>query len=129
MSFFVFIFDAIFGGSCFFVFQEARGFLRNLDVFIVVPLINSTGLAIVAESDLRCDKFLSEKGCRHKLVVSTSFCYCLLNVSSVSTSLKYTATVFWVIKALWVCLRLYGSTKFLTLVFMFLKYVIFCVYP
>ena len=49
------------------------GLLRNLDVFIVVPFINSTKLAIVAEDDLRCGDFLSEESCRHKLVVSTSF--------------------------------------------------------
>ena len=35
--------------------------LRNLDVFIVVPFINSYGLAIVAEADLHCDDFFSEK--------------------------------------------------------------------
>ena len=76
-------------------------FLRDLDVFIVDPFINSTGLAIVAEADLRCGDFLSEKIC-HKLVVSTSFWSWLLNVSSVWTSLKLTATIFWVFNALWV---------------------------
>ena len=30
-------------------------------MFIVVPFIISTGLAIVAEADLRCGEFLSEK--------------------------------------------------------------------
>ena len=72
-------------------------------MFIVVPFINSTGLAIVAEADLRCGDFLSEKNFRHKLVVSTSFWSWLLNVSSVLTSLKYTATSFWIVNALWVC--------------------------
>ena len=43
------------------------------------------------------------KSCRHKLVVSTSFWYWLLNVSSVQTSLKYTATIFWVANEMWVC--------------------------
>ena len=37
---------------------------------------------------------LSEKSCRHKLVVFTGFWPWLLNVSSVLTSLKYTATIF-----------------------------------
>ena len=41
-------------------------------LFIVVPFISSTGLAIVAEADLSCVNFLPEKSC-HKLVVSTSF--------------------------------------------------------
>ena len=72
-------------------------------MFIAVPFINSTGLAIVTEADLRCGDFLSEKICRHKLVVSTSFWYWLLNVSSVLTFLKYTATVFLIVNALWVC--------------------------
>ena len=72
-------------------------------MFIVVQFISSTGLAIIAEADLRCGEFLSEKSCRHKLVVSTSFWYWLLNVSSVLTSLKYTATICWVANALLVC--------------------------
>ena len=64
-------------------------------MFLVVPFISSTGLAIVAGADLRCGDFLSEKNC-HKLVVSTSFWswLWLLNVSSVLTSLKNTATFF-----------------------------------
>ena len=84
-------------------FRTVCGYLRILDVFIVVPFINSSGLAIVAEAVLRCGEFLSEKNCRHKLVVSTSFWYWLLNVSSVLTSLKYTATIFWIVNALWIC--------------------------
>ena len=62
-------------------------------MFIVAPFIDSTDLAIVAEADLSCGDFLSEESC-HKLVVSTSFWSWLLNVSSVLTSLKYTATFF-----------------------------------
>ena len=46
--------------------------------------------------------FLFEKSC-HKLVVSTSFWSLLLNVSSVLTSLKYAALLFWFVNALWVC--------------------------
>ena len=72
-------------------------------MFIVVPFINYPGLAIVAEADLRCGDFLSEESCRHKLVVSTSFWSWLLNVSSVLTSLKYAALLFWFVNALWVC--------------------------
>ena len=63
-------------------------------MFIAVPFIESSGLAIVAEADLRCGDFLSEESCPHKLVVSTSFWSWLLNISSVLTSLKYTATFF-----------------------------------
>ena len=73
-------------------------------MFVVVPILNSTGLAIVAEVDLRCgDFFLSEKSCCHKLVLSTSFCSWLLNASSFLTSLKYAALLFLFINALWVC--------------------------
>ena len=72
-------------------------------MFVVVPILNSTDLATVAEADLLCDNFLSEKSCRNKLVVSTSFWSWLLNVSSVLTSLKNTAIFFWVFNALWFC--------------------------
>ena len=72
-------------------------------MFIVVPFINSTGLAIVAEVDFRCGDFLSKESCRHKLVVSTSFWSWLLNASSVLTSLKYAALLFSFVNALWVC--------------------------
>ena len=92
-------------------------------MFIIIPFISSTGLAIVAEADLLCGNFLSEKRCRHNLVVSTSFWSWLLNVSSVLRSLKYTATFF----GLLMHCRVHASTRFLFLVFMFLKYVFFCV--
>ena len=68
--------------------------VKCLDEFIIVPFVKSTRLAIVAEVNLRCGNFLTKKSCRHKLVVSTSFWTWLLNVSSVFTSLKYTATLF-----------------------------------
>ena len=68
---------------------------KNLDVFIVVPFLNSTRLKIVAEADLRCGSFfLSETNCRYKLVVSTSFWSWLLNVSSNLTTKKHTTTTF-----------------------------------
>ena len=63
-------------------------------MFVVVPILNSTDLATVAEADLLCDNFLSEKSCRNKLVVSTSFWSWLLNVSSVLSPLKYIAIFF-----------------------------------
>ena len=65
----------------------ASGWYYHFDVLNFIHLISSTGLAIVAEVDLRCGDFLFEKSC-HKLVVSTSFLSRLLNVSSVLTSLK-----------------------------------------
>ena len=42
-------------------FRTVCCMLRNLDVFIDVPFINSTRLAIVAAVDLRCGDFWSEK--------------------------------------------------------------------
>ena len=79
------------------------GELRSFDEFIDVPIINSTGLAIVAEEDLLCGNFLSKKSCRHKLVVSTRFLSWRLNAYSVLTSLKCAVLLFWVVNALWVC--------------------------
>ena len=93
MSISVFVLDAIFCGTFFSFSRTVCDLLRNLDVINVVQLINSTGLLIVAEADLRCGDFLSEKTC-HKLVNSTSFWSWLLNNFSVLTSLKYTATFF-----------------------------------
>ena len=62
MSFFVFILDVIFCGTYIFsFFRTLCGLLSHLDVFIVAPFISSTGLAIVAEANLRCDDILSEK--------------------------------------------------------------------
>ena len=89
-------------GVIFFSFlRTVCDLLRNLDVINVVQFINSTGLVIVAEADLRFGYFLSEESC-HKLVVYTSFWSRLLNVPSILTSLKYTATFFWVVNALYV---------------------------
>ena len=34
-------------------------------MFSVAPFISSTGLVVVAEANLRCGGFLSEKICRH----------------------------------------------------------------
>ena len=42
-------------------FRIVCGYLRIHDVFIVVPFISSSGLAIVAESNLRCGEFLRKK--------------------------------------------------------------------
>ena len=58
--FFVFVLDAIFYGTNFFVFQDTVWLVNQVDVFIIIPFISSTGLAIVAETDLLCDNFLSE---------------------------------------------------------------------
>ena len=49
------------------------GQLSHLDVFIVVRFIRSPGLAIVAEGNLPCGEFLSEKVVVTVLAVFFSF--------------------------------------------------------
>ena len=66
-----------------------------------IHLFNSTGVVVVALVNLRWIVFVSIK--LSQIVVSTSFWPWLLNVSSVLTSLKYTAKFFWVLNAFWVC--------------------------
>ena len=80
-------------------------------MFIVVPFISSTGLAIVAEAGLLCGNFLSEKSC-HKLVVSTSLWSRLLNVSSVLTTKKIQRHFFWFVDMLMRCGFADGSWKY-----------------
>ena len=108
----------------FFIFRTVCDLLRDIDVFTVVPFLNSAGLAILAVADLRRGDFLSEKNC-HKLVVSTSFWSWLLKVPSIRTSLKYPATFFWDCCCIVGMLTFHGSTKFWIWFFMFLKYVFF----
>ena len=51
----------IFVVQVFSISRTVCGWLRSLDEFKVVPIINSTVLAIVAEADLCSGDFLSEK--------------------------------------------------------------------
>ena len=43
------------------IYRTLCGYLRSLDEFIVVPIIDSTDLAIVAEADLLCGFFYPKK--------------------------------------------------------------------
>ena len=112
MSFFVFILDAIFSGANFFIFQDTVWLVksswwahfRSIHQFYWLSDRCRSGFALVV--------FLSEKSCRHKLVVSTSFWSWLLNVSSVLTSLKYTAAIFWVVNAFGVWWQFRGVLSF-----------------
>ena len=61
MSFFVFVLDAIFCGTIFSFSRTMCSWLRSFDEFDVVPIINFTGLAIVAEADLCCGDFCPKK--------------------------------------------------------------------
>ena len=64
-------------------------------MIIVVPFINSTGLAIVARRICAVVIFYPKKpkSCHHKLVVFTSFWSWLLNVSSVLSWLLNVSSV------------------------------------
>ena len=96
-------------------------------MFLVVPFINSTGLAIVAEANLRCGDFLSKKSCRHTLVVSTRFWSWLLNVFSFDIFELYSDAFlgFYCIEKM---LKAHESTRFSILDLMFPKNVILCVF-
>ena len=59
--FFVFILDAIFCGTNFLIFQEIFGLVKSSCCSFFVPFSSSTGLVLVAEANLRCGDFLSEK--------------------------------------------------------------------
>ena len=110
--FFVFVLDAIFCGKIFFIFQDTAWLVKKS--WSVHCCYNHRFYWL---SDRCGSRFalwwsLSERSCRHKLVVSTSFWSWLLNVSSVLISLKYTATLFWGVSALWVCWHFMGVLSF-----------------
>ena len=121
MSFFVFVLDAIFCGTIFFNFQDTVWLVKKSWWVHCCYNHRFYWLSDRCGSGFALWWSLSERSCRHKLLVSTSFWSWLLNVSSVLTSLKYTATFFGVLVRFWV----HGSTRFLILVFIFLKYVFF----
>ena len=113
MSLFVFILDAIFCGTIFFfIFQDSFWLVKKSWYVHSCSTQQFYWVSDHCRGDLRCDELLSEKSCRHKLVVSTSFWYWLLNVSSVFTSLIYIATLFRVVNALWICWQLMGALSF-----------------
>ena len=62
-------------------------------MFLVVPFISSTGLAIVAEANLHCGDFLSKKSCRH---CTGSFSFFLVLTTKLSFhKLKDKAAFLW----------------------------------
>ena len=124
--FFVFVLDAIFCGTNFFKFQETVWLVKPSWCVHCCSIHQFYWVTIVAEVDLRSGDFLSEKSCRHKLVVSTSFWSWLLNAPSVSTSLKY-AALLWFVDALWVCWLFMGLLRFGLWYLYFWKMIFFCV--
>ena len=123
----MFVLDAIFCGTNFFIFQDSVWLVRKSWWVHCCSNHQFHWVKDRCRSGFALWWFLSEESCCHKMAVSTSFWSWLLNVSSVLTSFKYTATVFRVVNALWVCWKFKGVLSFLFLVFMFLKYVFFCV--
>ena len=94
---FVFILDEIFCGTSIFLGQ----FVASKDILMCSLLFHSSLLP--GQRSLRkrisavlifCTKKLSSQ-----IVVSTSFWSWLLNISSVLTSLKFTATICWCVNA------------------------------
>ena len=96
-------------------------------LLIFFPLINSTGVVAVALVNFSLERFVSIKlsqiGSFHKLLVLATECFFNFDIFEIYSD------AFLV----WYCvvdmLRVHGSTMFLVLVFMFLKFFILCVYP
>ena len=93
MSFFVFVLDAIFCGTIFFIFQDTVWLVKKSWWDHCCSNHRFYWPSDRCRSGFALWWSLSERSC-HKLVVFTSFWSWLLNVSSVLTSLKYTATFF-----------------------------------
>ena len=94
MSFFVFILDANFCGTNFFIFQDSVWLVKKSWCVPCCSIYQFYWLSGRCRSGFALWWSFSERNCRHKLVVFTSFLSWLLNVSSVLTSMKYTATFF-----------------------------------
>ena len=108
MSFFVFVLDAIFCGTNFFIFQDSVWLVKKSWWVHCCSNHQFHWVSDRCRSGFVLWRFLSQESCRHKLVVSTSFWSWLLNFPSVLTSLKYTAKVFLVDNTLWVCWQFLG---------------------
>ena len=70
------------------IFRTVCGLYSHLDLFNVVPFINSTKLAINAKTNLRFGDFLSEKSCRHSVGSLPSFWSWLADITWVFKNLK-----------------------------------------
>ena len=112
MYFCVSISDAVFLVTNFPFLITVSDWYYHFDVFNFFQLFNSNGVVVVALAKLRWKVFAVRKNCCNKLVVSTSYWSRLLNVSSVLTSLKYIATLFWFVFALWVRWKFTGILRF-----------------
>ena len=98
---YVFILDAIFCGTSFFIFQDSVWLVKKSWCVHCCSIHRFYWLSDRCRSGFALWWFLSEKSCRLKLVVFTGFWSWLLNISSVLTSLKYTATFFGLLMPCW----------------------------
>ena len=132
MSFFVFVLDAIFCGTNFFIFQDSVWLVKKSSWVHCCSNHQFHWVRDRCRSGFVLWWFLSEESCPHKLVVSTTFWSWLMNASSVLTSLKWAALIFWLVNALWVCWLFMGFLDFgvyvseILLFFVFVLDTIFC---
>ena len=108
----VFVLDAIFCGTNFFILRDTVWLVKSSWCFHCCSIHQFYSVSDRCGSDLLCGNFLSEKSSRQKLVVSISFWSWLLNASSVLTSLKWAALLFWFVNAFWVCWLFIGLLGF-----------------
>ena len=133
MSFFVFILDAIFCGKNFFIFQDSVWLVKKSWCVNFCSTYRFYWLSDRCRSGIALwwffvRKKLSQIGSFHWLLLLATECF------SVLTSLKYTATLFWVLNAFWVCWSLMGVLGFdfgfrvseICLFFVFILDAIFC---
>ena len=132
MSIFVFVLDAIFCGTNFFIFQDSVWLVKKSWWVHCCSNHQFHWVRDRCRSGFVLWWFLSEESCRHKLVVSTTFWSWLMNASSVLTSLKWAALICWLVNALWVCWLFMGFLDFgvyvseILLFFVFVLDTIFC---
>ena len=96
-------------------------------MFIDVPFISSTGLAIVAEANLRCGDCLYEKSCRH-CTGSFSFFLVLTTRHGLSFYKIERQSCLFVVKNAFVTCRLYLGLLFFISVFFLWNHGFLCVY-
>ena len=110
-DFFVFVLYAIFCGTIFFNLQDTVWLFKKSWWVHCCSNHRLYWLSDCCRSGFALWFFLSEKSCRHKLVVSTSVWSRLLNVSSVLTAKKH-SDHFWFVNALRVCWQSMGVLSF-----------------
>ena len=117
---FVFILDAIFCGTSFFIFQDSVWLVKKSWCVHCFSIHQFYWVSGFCRSGFELWWFLSEKSCRHKMVVSTSFCSWLLKFLQF-WHLWITQRQFFGFWCVVDMLKVNQSTIFLVWVFLFLK--------